>query len=160
MFNNILVAYDGSSSSRAAAQQALELAQANNAQVTVLSVAPSVTPLAGLSGVNIEELDAELKQWAERTAREAASTAPDEVNVHTVMRSGHPGEQIVAEIEAGGYDLVVLGSRGRGRLTTELFGSANGYVHFHSRIPLLSISGDESNSDALGATALTGSAAH
>ena len=160
MFNNILVAYDGSSSSRAAAQQALELAQANNAQVTVLSVAPSVTPLAGLSGVNIEQLDAELKQWAERTAREGASTAPNDVKVHTVTRSGHPGEQIVAEIEAGGYDLVVLGSRGRGRLTTELFGSANGYVHFHSRIPLLSISGDESNSDALGERALAGSAAH
>ena len=160
MFNNILVAYDGSSSSRAAAQQALELAQANNAQVTVLSVAPSVTPLAGLSGVNIEQLDAELKQWAERTAREGASTAPNDVKVHAVTRSGHPGEQIVAEIEAGGYDLLVLGSRGRGRLTTELFGSANGYVHFHSRIPLLSISGDESNSDALGERALAGSAAH
>jgi nucleotide-binding universal stress UspA family protein len=53
MFNKILVAYDGSSSSRAAVQQAFELAEANNAQVTVLSVAPSVAPLAGLSGVSI-----------------------------------------------------------------------------------------------------------
>ena len=74
--------------------------------------------------------------------------------------SNRHGSGIVAEIEAGGYDLVVLGSCGRGRLTTELFGSANGYVHFHSRIPLLSISGDESNSDAVEETALTGSAAH
>ena len=40
------------------------------------------------------------------------------------------------------------------------FGSANAYVHFHSRIPLLSISGGESNSDAVEETALTGSAAH
>lgn len=160
MFHNILVAYDGSSSSRAATQQAFELAKANDAQVTVLSVAPSVAPLAGLSGVNIDALGAELKQWAERTAREAASTAPGELNVHTVTRSGHIGEEIVAEIEDGGYDLVVLGSRGRGRLTSELFGSANGYVHFHSRIPLLSISGDESNSDVIGDTALTGSTAH
>jgi nucleotide-binding universal stress UspA family protein len=160
MFNNILVAYDGSSSSQAAAQQALELAKGNNAQVTILSVAPSVAPFAGLGGVNIEELAAELQKWAERTAREGASTAPSELNVHTVTRSGHTGEEIVAEIEAGGYDLVVLGSRGRGRLTSELFGSANAYVHFHSRIPLLSISGDESNSDVVGEAALTGSAAH
>ncbi len=158
MFNNILVAYDGSSSSRAAAQQAFELAQASNAQVTVLSVAPSVAPLAGLSGVSVDELGAELQQWADRSAREAASTAPDDVNVHRVTRSGHIGEEIVAEIESGGYDLVVLGSRGRGKLTTELFGSANAYVHFHSRIPLLSISGDESNSDVVGETSLTGSA--
>jgi nucleotide-binding universal stress UspA family protein len=155
MFNNILVAYDGSSSSRAAAQQALELAKANNAQVTVLSVAPSVAPLAGLSGVSLDELAAELQQWAERTAREGASMAPNESKVHTVTRSGHIGEEIVAEIEAGGYDLVVLGSRGRGRLTSELFGSANGYVHFHSRIPLLSISGDESNSDVVGETVIS-----
>jgi nucleotide-binding universal stress UspA family protein len=160
MFNKILVAYDGSSSSRAAVQQAFELAGANNAQVTVLSVAPSVAPLAGLGGVNIGELDAELEQWAEQTVREGAATAPTDLNVHTVTRSGHIGEEIVAEIEAGGYDLVVLGSRGRGRLTSELFGSANGYVHFHSRIPLLSISGGESNSDAVAKTALTGSAAH
>jgi nucleotide-binding universal stress UspA family protein len=155
MFDSILVAYDGSSSSRAAVQQAFELAKANDARVTVLSVAPSVAPLAGLSGVSIDALGAELEQWAERTAREGASTAPDELSVQTVTRSGHIGEEIVAEIEAGGYDLVVLGSRGRGRLTSELFGSANGYVHFHSRIPLLSISGDESNSDVVGETALT-----
>ena len=160
MFNNILVAYDGSSSSRAAVEQALELAKANNAQVTVLSVAPSVAPLAGLSGVSIERLGAELKQWAERTARQGASGAPTELDVHTVTRSGHIGEEIVAEIEAGGYDLVVLGSRGHGRLTSELFGSANAYVHFHSRIPLLSISGDESNSDVVEETALTVSAGH
>jgi nucleotide-binding universal stress UspA family protein len=160
MFNNILVAYDGSSSSRAAVQQAFELAKGNNAQVTVLTVAPSVAPLAGLGGVSIQELGDELRQWAERTVREGTSTAPTELNVHPVTRSGHIGEEIVAEIEAGGYDLVVLGSRGRGKLTSELFGSANAYVHFHSRIPLLSISGDESNSDALGDTALTGSAAH
>ena len=160
MFNNILVAYDGSPSSRAAAEQALELAKGNNAHVTVLSVAPSVAPLAGLSGVSIDELGAELKQWAEENAREGASLAPADLSVHTVTRSGHIGEQIVAEIEAGGYDLVVLGSRGRGRLASELFGSANAYVHFHSRIPLLSISGDESNSDVVGEHALTSSAAH
>ena len=69
MFNKILVAYDGSSSSRAAAQQAFELAEANNSQVTVLSVAPSVAPLAGLGGVSLDELGNELSQWADRTAR-------------------------------------------------------------------------------------------
>ena len=160
MFNNILVAYDDSSSSRAAVQQAFELATANKARVTVLSVAPSVAPLATLGGVSIGELEGELEQWAERTAREGASTAPAELDVHTVTRSGDIGEEIVAEIESGGYDLVVLGSRGRGRLTSELFGSANAYVHFHSRIPLLTISGDESNSDVVAKAALRRSAAH
>jgi nucleotide-binding universal stress UspA family protein len=160
MFNKILVAYDGSPSSRAAIRQAYALAKVNNAQVTVLSVAPSVAALAGLSGVSIEELGTELKEWAEQTAREGASTAPSDANVHTITRSGTVGEEIVSEIGAGGYDLVVLGSRGRGRLVTDLFGSANGYVHFHSKVPLLTISGDESDSDVVGETALRSSAAH
>ena len=108
MFNKILVAYDGSPSSRAAIQQAYALARANSAQVTILSVAPSVAALAGLSGVSIEELGTELNEWAEQTAREGASTAPSDANVHTITRSGHVGEEIVAEIEAGGYDLAVL----------------------------------------------------
>src|SRR5437764_9513448 len=107
MFKNILVAYDGSSSSRAAVRQAFELGKADNTQVTVLSVAPSVAPLAGLSGVSIDELGAERQRWAERTAREAASAAPSEVNVRTVTRRGHLGEERGAEGEAGGYALVV-----------------------------------------------------
>jgi nucleotide-binding universal stress UspA family protein len=160
MFKNILVAYDGSPSSRAAIQQAYALAKGNDAQVTVLSVAPSVAALAGLSGVSIEELGTELQEWAEQTAREGAATAPSDANVHAITRSGHIGEEIVAEIEAGGYDLAVLGSRGRGRLVTDLFGSANGYVHFHSRVPLLTISGEQSDSDVVEEAALRDSAAH
>src|SRR4051794_4976568 len=135
MFNNILVAYDGSSSSRAAVDRALELAKANNAEVTLLTVAPSVAPLVGLSGVSIEELDAELRQWAGRTAREGASAASNGLNVHTVTRSGHIGEEIVAQIEAGGEDPVVLGPRRRGRLACRPFGSAKGYLDLHSRNP-------------------------
>ena len=160
MFKNILVAYDGSTSSRAAVQQAYALAKGNDAQVTVLSVAPSVAALAGLSGVSIEELGTELREWAEQTAREGVSTAPSDANVHAITRSGHIGEEIVAEIEAGGYDLAVLGSRGRGRLVTDLFGSANGYVHFHSRVPLLTISGERSDDDVVEEAALRDSAAH
>jgi nucleotide-binding universal stress UspA family protein len=63
------------------------------------------------------------------------------VIVHTVQRVGHAGPEIVKEIERGGYDLVVVGSRGRGRAQEGLLGSVNGYLHFHSKIPLLSIPG-------------------
>ena len=83
---------------------------------------------------------------------------------HPVARhvdaDGIKEDQVSDEIEDGGYDLVVLGLRGRGRLTSELFGSANGYVHFHSRIPLLSISGEKSNGDVAREAALAGSSAH
>jgi nucleotide-binding universal stress UspA family protein len=45
----------------------------------------------------------------------------------------------VAEIESGDYDLVVLGSRGHGRLATEILGSVNNHVHFHSNVPTLTV---------------------
>ena len=44
MFSNILVAYDGSPTSRSALTQAYELGQAEGADVTVVTVAPSVVP--------------------------------------------------------------------------------------------------------------------
>ncbi len=154
MFTNILVAYDGSPSSSAAVQQAFALAQTESGRVTVLTVAPSVAPLVAFGGVSVDQLSAELGQWAHRTAEEATATAPAGLTVRKVERSGHIGEEIVAEIESGGYDLVVLGSRGHGRLSSELLGSANAYVHFHSRVPLLSISAPDPSLDANAGSAL------
>ena len=54
-------------------------------------------------------------------------------------RKGHVGDEIVAEIESGDYDLVVLGSRGHGRLATEILGSVNNHVHYHSNVPTLTV---------------------
>src|SRR5579862_4666814 len=110
MFSKILVAYDGSPTSRSALRQAYELAEAEGADVTVITVAPTVAPLAALAPVSVEGLRAELDEWAKTRLEEAKASAPDELRVRTVERSGHVGDEIVAEIESGDYDLVVLGS--------------------------------------------------
>lgn len=59
--------------------------------------------------------------------------------MHTVHRTDSVGKEIVAEIKSGGYDLVVLGSRDHGRISSEILGSVNAHVHLHSKVPLLSI---------------------
>ena len=143
MFENILVAYDGSPTSRAALAQAYELAQTEQAEITALTVAPTVAPLAALAPVSVEGLRAELQDWAGARLREAAAAAPDGLTVHTVQRNGHVGEEVVAEIESGGYDLVVLGSRGHGRIASEILGSVNSHVHFHAKVPTLTIDATE-----------------
>ena len=51
-------------------------------------------------------------------------------------------QRIVEQIEAGGHDLLAMGSRGRGRLTSNLFGSVGSYVHLHSRVAMLVINPD------------------
>jgi nucleotide-binding universal stress UspA family protein len=139
MFSKILIAYDGSPTSRSALEQAYELAEAEDADVTVVTVAPTVAPLAALAPVSVEGLRDELDQWARTKLAEAKDTAPADLTVHTIERTGHVGEEIVAEIESGDYDLVVLGSRGHGRLTTEILGSVNNHVHYHSDVPTLTI---------------------
>jgi len=139
MFNKILVAYDGSPTSRSALKQAYELAQAEDADVTVVTVAPTVAPLAALAPVSVEGLRDELEQWEQMKLVEAKEAAPADLTVRTVERNGHVGDEILAEIESGEYDLVVLGSRGHGRLTTEILGSVNNHVHYHSDVPTLTI---------------------
>jgi nucleotide-binding universal stress UspA family protein len=139
MFSKILVAYDGSPTSRSALAQAYELAQAEDSDVTVVTVAPTVAPLAAIAPVSIEGLRAELDRWARAKLDEARAAAPDGLTVRAVERRGNVGDEIVAEIESGDYDLVVLGSRGHGRLATEILGSVNNHVHFHSNVPTLTV---------------------
>ncbi len=139
MFLNILVGIDGSESSLRALEHALALARAGNARLTLMTVAPPVSSYVTLAGVSPQEMEDDLDRWAARVLEEAEARVPDDVIAHRVQARGHAGPEIVEELERGGYDLVVLGSRGRGRAQESLFGSVNAYVHFHTRVPLLSV---------------------
>ena len=141
MFLNILVAIDGSPSSLRALEHAIELARAGNAKLALITVAPPLSHYVTLGGVSPETMKAELDGWAGRILDEAAATVPEDVIAHRVQAAGRAGPEIVRELERGAYDLVVLGSRGRGRTEEGLLGSVNGYVHFHSHVPLLSVPG-------------------
>jgi nucleotide-binding universal stress UspA family protein len=109
-----------------------------NSLVTLIAVAPPVAQYAALAA-STETLRKELDDWAEGVLAEATAAVPQDVIAHTVQRQGDPGPQIVEELRRGDYDLVVLGSRGRGRTREGLIGSVNGYVHFHAKVPLLSV---------------------
>ena len=139
MFLNILVGIDGSQPSQRALHYAIELARAGNATLTLMTVAPPLSMYVTLAGVSAQTMSAELDRWAKKVLAEATQTVPDDVIVHTVQESGHAGPEILEELRRGRYDLVVLGSRGRGRAQEGLLGSVNAYIHFHSRVPLLSV---------------------
>ena len=143
MFLNILVATDGSPSARRALAVAVELARAGNARLTLITVAPPTSSYVTLAGVAPETMRTELEKWATGILEQAAAELPDDVVVHRVERAGHAGHEILRELREGGYDLVVLGTRGRGRAQESLFGTVNGYVHFHAHVPLLTVPGDE-----------------
>ena len=139
MFLNILVAVDGSPSSKLALGRATDLARAGNAKLTLITVAPPVSSYVALAGTSPETMAEELDKWAEGVLDDAARTLPEGINAHKVQRSGHAGPEILEEIRRGGYDLIVLGTRGRGRAQEGVLGSVNGYLHFHARVPILSV---------------------
>jgi len=142
VFLNILAAVDGSPASLRALEQAIDIARAMNSTLTLITVAPPLSLYVTLAGVSAETMSNELDKWAERILSEAAETVPDDVIAHRIRRSGHAGTEILKELKRGGYDLVVLGTRGRGRAEEGLLGSVNGSLHFHSRVPLLSVPDD------------------
>jgi nucleotide-binding universal stress UspA family protein len=142
VFLNILAAVDGSPSSSRALEHAIDIARAMNSMLTVITVAPSSSRYIAVSGVSNDAMREELDEWARGVLADAVDAVPDDVIAHTIQRSGRAGQEIAAELERGHYDLLVLGSRGRGRAQEGLLGSVNGYLHFHSRVPLLSVPDD------------------
>jgi len=143
LFLNILVAIDGSPSSQRALEHAVDLARAGNAKLTLITVAPPVSSYVTLARVSTETMQQELDRWAADILDEASRSVPEDVIAHRVQGRGRPGPEVVRELERGGYDVIVLGSRGRGRTQEGLLGSVNAYVHFHSRVPLLSVPSDD-----------------
>ena len=139
MFTNILVGLDGSESSQRALEHAIDLARSNDAKLTLMTVAPPVATYVTLAGVSIDTMSAELDKWAANMLDEAARAVPAEITANRVQGRGHAGPEILKELERGGYDLIVLGTRGRGRTEEGLLGSVNGYIHFHAHVPLLSV---------------------
>jgi nucleotide-binding universal stress UspA family protein len=139
MFRNILVAIDGSPDAEQAFVQAIDLAVAEHARLTLFSatVAPPAVTYAGVSGDVVAELTRDAEAESETILRTAVERVPDDVSVSTVLSDGPARPALLEQIKAGRHDLVVMGSRGRGALRSVLLGSVSHYVLHHSPVPVL-----------------------
>jgi nucleotide-binding universal stress UspA family protein len=116
MFQKILVPTDGSRYALRAAEYAADLARRYHAEVTLLLA-------SDLQGIRAspapERVKAEMEQAvreanAEALAQTAAPFTATGVKVASKELEGAPVYVIGREVEEGGYDLVVMGSRGLG----------------------------------------------
>jgi nucleotide-binding universal stress UspA family protein len=122
----ILVAYDGSEPARRALDTTIELAKASDALVTVMSVVP-VHP----GRVPIDPWDD--PSVHARELREAKQIlAARGVTAEYVQPSGDPARKIEQLAEEGGFDTIVLGSRGLGAVSRFLQGSVSEHVATHA----------------------------
>ena len=141
MFRRILAAFDGSSHARHALVAAAELAEANDGELTVMTVAPE--PVVG-SPLGLYAVPADLDEVNQKTTRTyqrmldaAVDSLPAGLQVTKVLTHGTAGRAIAGEAAAGNYDLIVMGSRGRGELRSLVLGSVSHHVLHESPVPVL-----------------------
>lgn len=140
MYRNILVAVDGSKESKLALADAIDLALESNARLTLIHVS---TPGPGVlrttpAGAAVA---AELPACHEKILREAVASVPKDLPVTTLLRDGSPAHEIVRAAREQQHDLIVIGSRGRGRATAALLGSVSHEVLHESPVPVLVVHG-------------------
>ena len=142
MFRRLLVAFDGSAHSQHALDEAIELARANQGSVTVMTVAPEPSRLwaAGLGygdPLNLDGLADQVERQHRSMLDRVVCTLPADVPVSSILRRGAAAAALVEETRAGGHDLILIGSRGRGELRSLLLGSVSHHVLQASPIPVL-----------------------
>jgi nucleotide-binding universal stress UspA family protein len=145
MFHRLLVAFDGSSHAHLALNHAIELARTNSAKLTVMTAAPEPSDWA--PGYVTPAYPDDIAQQIERSYLSmldaAADDMPDDVPVTKVVGRGAPGPAIVDEASGDDYDLIVMGSRGRGELRSLLLGSVSHRVLQSSPVPVLVVRASE-----------------
>ncbi|HEX6268765.1 MAG TPA: universal stress protein [Anaerolineales bacterium] len=137
MFENILLAVDGSDHALHAARAAASLAHAMNSQVLRIVVAyDPIPPYLGEPYLQ-DAINARLdeSQKIMQKAVEAIGKVPAEV--HTELIEGDAAETIIRVAKTHNSDVIVMGSRGLGRLTGLLLGSTSQKVVSHAPCPVL-----------------------
>lgn len=146
MFHRVLVAVDGSTHAARALREAIDLARANRAALTIVTVAPrSVSVLVGgpvMPPVDVRAIDEAVKDEYGRLLERAVAEVPDEVSVVKVLAEGPAARNILEQARSSDSDLIVVGSRGRGEVSSMLLGSVSREVLHHSRVPVLVVHDD------------------
>ncbi len=136
MYRNILVAVDGSKESDLALDAAIDLALGTNARLTLLHVATRAPASLGVSAAGAA-VAAELLEYHDKVLHEAIDKVPKELPITTLMLDGHPAQAIVKAAREYEHDLIVMGSRGRGRASAALLGSVSHEVLHEADVPVL-----------------------
>jgi nucleotide-binding universal stress UspA family protein len=139
VFLNILVAIDGSEHGAAALRTAAQLAGEEHARLTVMTAVPPAPAVARLTAAGAAALAdlADLMGDAGKQIRGQVDALPEDLSVTSVVVAGHAGEAILERLRDGNHDLLVMGTRGLGRVGSALLGSVSQAVLHEAEVPVL-----------------------
>ena len=136
----ILIATDGSPAALQAVEFGLELAEEQHAQPTFVHVAPGadVLPVAGFAMAGPVSVPHELAEADRSSLDEAVRLAEERgIEAQTKLLAGDAGQEIVAYADEIDADLIVVGSRGLGKIGSALLGSVSHKLLHEAKRPVL-----------------------
>lgn len=148
MIKRVLVAVDGSENSNRALDFALDLAEKYNANVMVLNVSESpavgVVPLEPTEHVayagGAVDFYKDFQRFHEDILRKAVHRAREfkpNVTVSSKLREGNAASEIVSEAKEGGFDIIVVGHKGLGRVKELFLGNISERVAHLAPCPVI-----------------------
>jgi nucleotide-binding universal stress UspA family protein len=138
-YERILVAVDGSPESLLALRRAEDIARRSGARLDLLcsAVVPSTIYWAGATQpMQINDIH------VAGVLRAAAASVGGDVPVTSYLVRGNAAARIIEHADAHACMLIVMGSRGRGRIAAALFGSTSHAVLHAAHVPVLIVHGD------------------
>lgn len=137
----LLVAVDGSKNSLRAVKYAAKLAhllRTSSNKITLVSVHDDTGLRHARAFVGKAEVADYLRELSEKELRPARKLLRDDgIGYDMEIRTGHVAQEIIDCATAGGFDMIVLGSKGRGALADLLLGSVAQRVLANAKQPVV-----------------------
>lgn len=138
--SKILLAVDGSNPSLNAEEFLSDAYEPDKDSIVVVSIAELpdfITDYVGEDSGDTQGIQDEF----ERKAREHVEDAEGRLNaegfeVTSVVRTGHPGEEICHVAMEQNVDCIIVGKRGQGSVSDPLVGSVSQYLLRNARCPV------------------------
>ncbi|MEO9294644.1 MAG: universal stress protein [Nitrososphaera sp.] len=137
MSNKILVPVDGSENSRRALVQATSMS-GEGSSITILYVIEAPPTVYIASQKLLDEAKAKFKEESVRMLDQyKALVQKSKAAIDTVALEGDAAQSIIDYAQKGRFDMIVMGSRGMGKLKGMVLGSVSRKVLHHAKCPVL-----------------------
>jgi nucleotide-binding universal stress UspA family protein len=130
----VLLATDGSSEAQLAATTAADLATGTSSELHVVHVGEWTPTFLAQTEQEPAELQREARHRLDEEVRRVEEAGGTVAETH--LRQGRAAEEIVELAESLGIGMIVMGSRGRGRIRRALMGSVSDSVVRHAHCPV------------------------
>ena len=122
-YRNVVVAYDGTEGAKAALARAAEIAERDGSSLTLVEAAGGRVPSPAPGGPPLAK--PEKRAMVREDLRAAISGVSRDLLASGWVIGGPPASGVVTVAEDIEADLIVTGSRGRGRVTRTVLGSVS-----------------------------------